>query len=166
MGTGRVFARFCTLDAVPQTADLTAFLKIILLVLTLSLNRPKLLTHVSIVSLRQNIGPLLFWVRYQVLMEASMKTTVLWNSATSSLITDSWVAQSVQCLATGWTTRRSRFDPQQMRKDFSSSLCSDWLWRPRSLLYSGYRGFFPGGKARPGSDADHSPTSSAEVENE
>jgi len=30
----------------------------------------------------------------------------------------------------------------------------------------GTRGPFPGGKARPGRDADHSPPSSAEVENE
>jgi hypothetical protein len=30
----------------------------------------------------------------------------------------------------------------------------------------GTGGPFPGGKARPGSDADHSPPSSAEVENE
>jgi hypothetical protein len=30
------------------------------------------------------------------------------------------VAQSVQCLATGWTTGRSRFDPQQRRNDFFS----------------------------------------------
>jgi hypothetical protein len=31
---------------------------------------------------------------------------------------------------------------------------------------NGYRGSFPWGKARPGSDADHSPPSSAEVKNE
>jgi hypothetical protein len=30
----------------------------------------------------------------------------------------------------------------------------------------GTRGPFPGGKARPGRDADHSPPSSAEVKNE
>jgi hypothetical protein len=30
----------------------------------------------------------------------------------------------------------------------------------------GTRGIFPGGKVRPGRDADHSPPSSAEVENE
>jgi hypothetical protein len=35
-----------------------------------------------------------------------------------------------------------------------------------SLLYNGYRGSFPGSKARPGSDADHSPPSSSDVENE
>jgi hypothetical protein len=32
----------------------------------------------------------------------------------------------------------------------------DRLWGPPSLLYDGYRGSFPGGKARPGGDADHS----------
>jgi hypothetical protein len=34
-----------------------------------------------------------------------------------------------------------------------------------SLLYNGYR-VFPGGKVRPGRDADHTPPSSAEVEKE
>ena len=38
----------------------------------------------------------------------------------------------------------------------------DRPWRPPSLLYNGYR-VFPGGKVRPGRDADHSPPSSAEV---
>jgi hypothetical protein len=33
------------------------------------------------------------------------------------------VAQSVQCLTTGWTTGRTRIDLRQRRKDFSSSLC-------------------------------------------
>jgi hypothetical protein len=50
-------------------------------------------------------------------------------------------------------------------KDISSSLCVQT--GPPSLMYNGYRGSFPrGGKARPGRDADHSPPSSAEVENE
>jgi hypothetical protein len=35
----------------------------------------------------------------------------------------------------------------------------------QSLLSSGHRGSFPGGKARPGHDADHSPPSNAEVKN-
>jgi hypothetical protein len=39
----------------------------------------------------------------------------------------------------------------------------DRLWGPPSLLSNGYRGPFPGGKARPGRDADRSPPSSAEV---
>jgi hypothetical protein len=33
------------------------------------------------------------------------------------------VAQSAWSLAAGWTTRRSRFDLRQRRKNFSSSLC-------------------------------------------
>jgi hypothetical protein len=44
---------------------------------------------------------------------------------------------------------------------------TDRLWGPPSLLYNGYRGVLsPGVKARPGRDADHSPPSSVEVENE
>ena len=39
---------------------------------------------------------------------------------------------------------------------------SDRPWGPPSLLYNGYR-VFPGGKERPGHDADHSPPSSAAV---
>jgi hypothetical protein len=38
--------------------------------------------------------------------------------------------------------------------------CPDRPWGPPSLLYNGYR-VFPGGKARPGRAADHSPPSSA-----
>ena len=40
--------------------------------------------------------------------------------------------------------------------------CPDRPWGPPSLLYNGYR-VFPGGKERPGRDADHSPPSSAVV---
>ena len=40
--------------------------------------------------------------------------------------------------------------------------CPDWPWGPPSLLYNGYR-VFPGGKERPGRDADPSPPSSAVV---
>ena len=38
--------------------------------------------------------------------------------------------------------------------------CPDWPWGPPSLLYNGYW-VFPGGKERPGCDADPSPPSSA-----
>ena len=38
----------------------------------------------------------------------------------------------------------------------------DRLWGPPTLLYKGYR-VFPGGKERPGHDADPSPPSSAMV---
>jgi hypothetical protein len=52
-------------------------------------------------------------------------------------------------------------------KDFSSSLCvqTGSGAHPASCRMS-TGGPFPGGKAQPGRDADHSPPSSAEVENE
>ena len=40
----------------------------------------------------------------------------------------------------------------------------DGLWGPPNLPYNGYH-VFPGGKVRPGYDADPSPPSSAEVKN-
>jgi hypothetical protein len=51
-------------------------------------------------------------------------------------------------------------------KDFSSILCVQIGSGASSFVSNGYRGPFTGGKARPGRDADHSPPSSAEVENE
>jgi hypothetical protein len=77
------------------------------------------------------------------------------------------VAQSVQCLATDWTTGRWGFDPRQRRKDFSSSLCvqTDSGAHPASCTM-GIEGPFPDAKERPGREPDHSPPSSAEVENE
>jgi hypothetical protein len=52
-------------------------------------------------------------------------------------------------------------------RDFSSNLlCPARLWGPPSLLYNGYRGPFPGGKAQPGRNADNSPPFCAEVVNE
>jgi hypothetical protein len=52
-------------------------------------------------------------------------------------------------------------------QDFSSSPCvqTGSGTHPASCSM-GTGGPFPGGKARPGRDADHSPPSSAEVENE
>jgi hypothetical protein len=51
--------------------------------------------------------------------------------------------------------------------DFSSSPCvqTGCGAHPASYLM-GTGGSFPGGKARPGRDADHSPPSSAKVKNE
>jgi hypothetical protein len=53
-------------------------------------------------------------------------------------------------------------------EDFSSNPCvPDRLWGAHPASYSvGTGDSFPGGKARPGRDADHSPPSSAEVKNE
>jgi hypothetical protein len=51
-------------------------------------------------------------------------------------------------------------------KDFSSSLCVQTSSGAHPASYTmGTGGPFPRGKARPGHDADHSPPSSAEVEN-
>jgi hypothetical protein len=52
-------------------------------------------------------------------------------------------------------------------EDFSSSLCvQTGSWAHPVSCTMGTGGPFPGGKARPGRDADHSPPSSAEVVNE
>jgi hypothetical protein len=74
------------------------------------------------------------------------------------------LAQSVQCLTTDWTAG-VRFPTEA--EDFSSSLCvqTGSGAHPASCTM-GTGGFFPGGKARPGRDADHSPPSSAEVKKE
>ena len=47
----------------------------------------------------------------------------------------------------------------------SSPKCPDRLWGPPSLLFNGYRDSLPG-VVRPGREADHSPSPSAEVKNE
>jgi hypothetical protein len=77
------------------------------------------------------------------------------------------VSRVAQSLAMGWMTRRSRIDPGQRQEDFSSNLCvqnSSGAHPASCTMVTG--GPFPGAKARPGRDADHSPPSSAEVENE
>jgi hypothetical protein len=65
----------------------------------------------------------------------------------------------VSRVATGWTTGRSALDSRQRRKDFSSSLCvqtgSGAL--PASCTMGTGGGPFPGAKARPRRDANHSP---------
>jgi len=64
-------------------------------------------------------------------------------------------------------TRRPGFDPRQRRNDFSSSLCVQSISRAHpASCRMGTGDIFPGGKARPGRDADHSPPSHAEVANE
>jgi len=60
------------------------------------------------------------------------------------------VAQSVWCLTTDWTTGVP--SPSEAI-GLSSSLWVQTDWCPPSLLYNES---FPGGKARPGRDADHS----------
>jgi hypothetical protein len=53
------------------------------------------------------------------------------------------VAQSVWCLATGWMRGRSKFDPQQRRKDFPIACVSRSDVGPTQPLYNGYRVSFP-----------------------
>jgi hypothetical protein len=74
------------------------------------------------------------------------------------------VAQSVQYLTADWAAGvRS---PTQA-EDFPSNLCVQTGSGPHPASYTmGTGGSFPGGKARPGRDADHSPSSSAEVKKE
>jgi hypothetical protein len=65
------------------------------------------------------------------------------------------VAQSAQQLAASWTVRGWNPGGGEIFRT-----CPDRSWDPPSLLYNGYR-VFPGGKERPGRDADPSPPSSA-----
>jgi hypothetical protein len=79
----------------------------------------------------------------------------------ASIEVENGVAQSVQCLTTDWTTGvRSLAEA----KDFSCILCvqTGSGAHPASCTMD-TGGPFPGGKARPGRDADHSPV---EVKNE
>jgi hypothetical protein len=64
----------------------------------------------------------------------------------------------------GWTVARSIFDARQRRKDFSCVQTGSGAHQASYAMCTG--GPFRDGKARPGSDADYSPPSSAEVENE
>jgi hypothetical protein len=74
------------------------------------------------------------------------------------------VAQSVQCLATDW---KAGVRSPREEEDFSSNLCVQTASGAHSASCTmGTGGSFPGGKARPGRDAEHSPSSSAEVKKE
>jgi hypothetical protein len=72
------------------------------------------------------------------------------------------LAQAVQCLTTGWTSGRSEFDPRRGQRIFPLASVSRPSLGPAQPPVQ----CVPGVKARPGRDADHSPPSSAEVENE
>jgi hypothetical protein len=77
------------------------------------------------------------------------------------------IIQTVQCLATDWTTGRSGFDPRQRQEDFSSSLCVLTVSEAHpASCPMGTGGPFPGAIKRPGRDADYLPPSSADVKNE
>jgi hypothetical protein len=99
-------------------------------------------------------------MRFQVLTAASMKIRIFWD-VLPWMSTDVSEVRAASIIALmGWTTRRLMFDPRQRRKDFSSNLCiqTGSEAHPASCTM-GTRGSFPGAKARPGRDADHSPPS-------
>jgi hypothetical protein len=74
------------------------------------------------------------------------------------------VAQSVWWLTKDW--RNGVRSPTEA-EDFSSSLCvQTGSGAHPAFCPMDTGGPFPRGKARPGRDADHSPSSSAEVKNE
>jgi hypothetical protein len=74
------------------------------------------------------------------------------------------VAQSVQCLTTECMVGvRSPTEVEDFSCNFCFQTCSGV--HPASCTM-GTAGSFPGGKARPGRDADHSPRSGAEVKKE
>jgi hypothetical protein len=82
----------------------------------------------------------------------------------NALESPSRVALSVQCLTTDWTAGV----PSPLEaEDFSSNFCVQTGSGVHPASYTvGTGGSFPGGKARPGRDADRSPPSSAEVKKE
>ena len=67
------------------------------------------------------------------------------------------VAQSVQRLAAGWTVQGLKPGRVEIFRT-----CPDRPCGQPNLLYDGHR-VFPGGKERPGRDADPSPPSSAVI---
>jgi hypothetical protein len=69
-------------------------------------------------------------------------------------------------LATGWTTGRSSRSPAEAKGFFLQPLCPDRSGAHPASCTMGTGSPFAGGKERPGRDANHSPPSSAEVENE
>jgi hypothetical protein len=87
--------------------------------------------------------------------EFSRKTKQVWGAGD---------VPSVLCLT---TDRRTAVRSPAEANDFSSSICVQTVSGVHPASYTtGTGGPFPGGKARPGRDADHSPASSAEVKNE
>jgi len=67
---------------------------------------------------------------------------------------------SVDGIATGYGLEGPGIESRRGGEIFRT--CPDRSWGQPSILYSGYR-VFPGGKERPGRDADPSPLSNAVV---
>jgi hypothetical protein len=99
-----------------------------------------------------------FMARYSVKAQGHLclchHTTEGRCSSTTTQLIRAGIAQSVQRLATGWTTGRSWFDFRREMGIFSSLPCPDRLRGPPSLLSNGYRGLLPwwegsGGSVKP-----------------
>jgi hypothetical protein len=116
-----------------------------------------------------------------------MSNTIFSKESTSHKLSDNNDSKRYKCVITltflkimilncasvasysGWTTGRSRFDPQQRRKDFffhQASVSRPALGPTQPTVQWVPGVLSPGGKARPGRDADNPRPSSAEVENE
>jgi hypothetical protein len=91
------------------------------------------------------------YVKLQTTLDRKKKTGTLNWCFTAT------VAQSVQCLTTDWTIG---FRSPTGAEDFSSSPCVQTGSGAHPAYPMGAGGPFPGGKARPGRDANHSPPSS------
>jgi hypothetical protein len=87
-----------------------------------------------------------------------------WNTLFLYRVAGARVAQSLYCQTMDWAIGvRSLTETE----DIYSSLCVQTGSGAHPASYTvGTRGPFPGGKVRPGRDADHSPPSSTEVKNE
>jgi hypothetical protein len=96
-------------------------------------------------------------------MHTGLERYIRWNKLILLLESDDWEDEGRD----GILREVVIFVPQQSRKDFSHSLCvqTGSGAHPASCPM-GTGGPFPGSKARPGRDANHSPPPSAEVENE
>jgi hypothetical protein len=88
--------------------------------------------------------------------EGDMRTSVLYKNYEKSFVRRGVaVARSVNCLATNWTTGRSRFDPRQRQGIFPLTSVSIPAVRPTQPPVQWVPRILFKGKAR--RDADHSP---------
>ena len=101
----------------------------------------------------------------QIVLTDNIARLLMWNDDTFRRIMFfvcfhlSLFSDVILRLPTGWTVGGSNPGEGEI-----FLTCRDRLGGPTRLLYNGYR-VFPGGKVRPGRDADPSPPSSADVKN-
>jgi hypothetical protein len=108
---------------------------------------------------------------YYYYLQSGKKTQSYFLIYINDACQQSYICYTVQNNRTMWSGWLSRYS-DWLRVGRSGDLipvggeifrsCPDRLWGPPSLLYSVYR-VFPGGRKRPGRDADPPPPSSTEV---